>query len=478
MSDLGRHGRNLSWMLIAEVIQKVLALALFAYATRQLSLIENGWYGAYLALFSLLVTTINGGFYDVAVRDIAQRRDRVHGLISSSLLMQTAISGLVTLAVWLGAWLLRYPVRFQVILVVGTISALLWAHIRMQYAVIAAHEKFKYISLLNILLRTAIVTASLALLYVGYGALALVAVLIPISVAQIVLSYGCVQKVCGGYRFLPSVRDMKYLLRQGFPIAIGGIAATGYYSLDIPLLTSLSNPETAGYYANAMRFLLLCLTLSDLLASVTYPILSRKAAGPEDAQCFALTRCLKASVMAALPLAMGGTVLCAGIVKTLCGERYLPSAPAVAVLMWVLACEMINNTLVVYLRAKSLQRLPAAVYVTGLAAKVVLSLFVIPRYGMDGFLQLNLVVSVAMTGTLLVLSLRVLPSLRVGQLASGVFLRPLAAAIIMGLSLWYVRHLSIILTIPIGAAVYGAALLALGGLDEFDRRMFKGTIGG
>jgi len=478
MSDLGRHGRNLSWMLIAEIIQKVLALVLFTYATRKLGLTENGWYGTYLAMFAVLVTIINGGFYDVAVRDIAQTPARVHGLVSTSLVLQLFLGAVVMGGIGLAAWLLRYPGALQQILVVGTVGAMLWAHIRMQYAVAAARERFKIISLLNIVLRSVIVAASLALLYLGYGAFALVVVLIPISAAQVLVAYVSLGAAGGVYRFRPNLPDARYLLRQGVPIALGGIAATAYYSLDIPLLTSLGAPDAPGYYANGMRFFLLCLTLADLLANVTYPIFSRKANGPEEDQRFALMRCMKASALAALPLAVGGSVLCQAIVITLCGERYLPSAPAVAVLMWVLAGEMLSNTLVLYLRAKMRQRVPAIIYSAALAAKVLLAFWVIPRYGMNGFLAMNLALSAAMTASLLLAARRVLPSLCLRATARTVYFRPFIASLIMGAALWPIRHAFIGLTVPAGVAVYAMALWALGGLDEFDRRMLKGTLGG
>ncbi len=76
-----RHGRNLAALLAGEAVQKIIALLLFMALSRWLTIEENGRYGLFTAVFPLMVVFLNMGFYDVAVRDIAQHPDRAGALV-------------------------------------------------------------------------------------------------------------------------------------------------------------------------------------------------------------------------------------------------------------------------------------------------------------------------------------------------------------------------------------------------------------
>jgi hypothetical protein len=71
--------------------------------------------------------------------------------------------------------------------------------------------------------------------------------------------------------------------------------------------------------------------------------------------------------------------------------------------------------------------------------------------------------------------MRVLPLLTWRHIAA-LLARPCLAAAIMGLSVLFLRGQTILLSVPVGVATYGIAILALGVLDDVDKNLIRAAI--
>lgn len=472
---LGRHGRNLAWMAGVEIFTKALGIFYFAYLTRQFSVAENGWYGLYVSYFPILVVLNTMGFQDVVGRDIAQRSGRLGELLSSALLIQTTlllalIPAIHLLTAWLG-----YPAPLQRILLLAVLGAYLWAVTSIHEGVLIAHERFKYLSIANLIARTLIVAGGVVLLRLGYGVTSIVVFFIPVSLLQLLVTFALVGRVTGGYRFRPRRADASNLLRQGIPMAAGRFTSASYYRLDVPLLEALAAPGIYEFYALGIRFFSLLTTLPNTMETLFYPVLSRRAGSDAFAQQMILERFIHFMAVVALPIGVGMTALGYDIIVALCGEDWAPGTPAAIVLTWVIAFAMIDRAFVVFLRARARQHLLVYVFAAALALKAGIGYVAIQRYSDSGLLALNMVLSAGMTVALATITARLVPGFSLLRLAH-LLARPLLAAGVMGVLLLGVRGYFIGLTVPFGALVYFAVLYAVGGIDAFDRQLVRSTL--
>ncbi len=477
MADLGRHGRNLFWIFASEAFRKLVSLALFVYLSHKLTLQENGWYGTYVALFPMLVVIANAGFYDVCVRDIAQDRERRHRLVSSAWLSQAVLLIPLALAAGLAAHLLGYPTPLRNVLVAASLSAVAWAACRVAFAVLEGQERFAISSVLNMAVRASIVGGSMLLLFFGYGVTALVCFTLPVHLLCLAAALAWMAREGMRPRWRPRGTEARYLIREGLPMALTGLAATAYFAMDMPILTALGTPEAAGYYAIGVRFLIMLITVTDALATLFYPMLSRKAMGAPEEEAFAVIRCVKNTALLAFPAAAGATLLAQPIAVTLCGQRFLPSASSVAVFTGVFGMVLLHRTFDMHLRARGRQWWPMYVYGAAVLVKFVAALYVLPRFGNTGLLALNLAVTGAMSLALLLMSIGIQPQLRLLSLFTGAALRPAAATLVMAVALWPLRAESIFLTIPLGGGIFAVAAWLLGCIDSFDRKMIRAALG-
>ncbi len=264
-------------------------------------------------------------------------------------------------------------------------------------------------------------------------------------------------------------------------MAVGRVAGTSYYRIDMPVLRLVGSPGMAMEYAVGPRFFVLLTTLPNALESIFFPILSRKTSAGADGSGFVIERFVKLTWLVALPMAVGMTMVGEDVVRLLAGEQYLNGVPVVVMFTWVVALAMLDRVAVVYLRAAGRQSTVMWIYCAALAAKSALCVPAIWIWGINGVIGISLACSAAITLYIFAAMRALIPTVRLRTLMLlGV--KPVIASAIMALILWiFPRQLwgtsySLFLTVPLGAGVYTVSLLLLGALDEFDRQFLAKTL--
>ncbi len=463
----GSHGRNLAIMIAAEAVQKVLTLALFVLISRGLSVEDNGRYALFTTLFPLMVVWINMGMYDVAVRDIARDPGVAGRLIGGAFLPQTGLSLVACMLIYFFTAQADAPW-----LMLGLMVSICVAIGRMPLAPFAAASRFGPPALLQVALRAGVLAVSAWVLSAGGGVLELVAVLLVPHFVWVFFG-GLWARRAIGLRTLPvSLAVAPYLLRQGVPIAMGGLFATLFFSMDLPLLGVHASPEEVGFYSIGARFMWMLFPIVDILTSVIYPVLSRKAGGADEG--FALGRVFKAAWLLGLPMAVGGAVLAGPITVLLAGERFLPGAYAVGGLTGALALFLVSAVATVHLRAQGRQMWATVIMAAACGAKA-LFMHLFAGQGM-ALVGVNLVAGGLIAALLVGCAVRGTSGFAwLAGLAA--LLRAAAAALAMTLVLWPLREATPFLTIPLGAAAYLAAAWVLGAVDAWDRALLRAAFG-
>jgi O-antigen/teichoic acid export membrane protein len=484
--DLGRHGRNISWLLIVDALWKILSIFYFAYVFEKLTKAENELYTLFISVLPMVMVINAFGFQDVVNREVAKRREAVHRLMGSALLAQFALFAAGAAATWLIAWSIGVSPEMRGLLLLWPVAGFLAAAAEMHNALFAAHERFRELSLITVLMRMITVGGALALLYAGCRVNALVGYVTGVYVIQLAMSYAVFRAKCGGYRLTASLEAVRYLFREGFTMAVGRVAATSYYRIDMPAIRLFGSQAMAIEYAVGPRFFVLLTTLPNTLESIFFPILSRKTAPGNSGSGFTVERFVKLTWLVALPMAVGMTVVGDDIVRMLAGEQYLSGVPVVIMFTWIVALAMFDRVAVVYLRAAGRQGAVMWIYAAALAAKSALCIPAIWFWGINGMLAVSVACSAAITLYTFAVIHALIPTVRLRTVLE-LGLRPAAASAVMaGVLLlaasWEAPRqlcgvsLSLFITVPVGAAAYLVSLVLLGALDEFDWQFLAKTL--
>lgn len=195
--------------------------------------------------------------------------------------------------------------------------------------------------------------------------------------------------------------NLRRLVHESLPFAVTGGVNRMQAEIEKPLLARMIAPDVAGSYAIATRFLdLVNLPIAALIEATLVPFFRAGARGP--AEVARLGR--RVFGLIALIATSGGALLVfvAPALPSLLGESFVEAVPLV---VWLSAVPLLYGTylvLGVVLQAGGLQRHAMSALLAGAAAKLVLSLLLIPRYSGAGAVVATYAGLVTMIGFLVI----------------------------------------------------------------------------
>lgn len=250
------------------------------------------------------------------------------------------------------------------------------------------------------------------------------------------------------------------------PLVGHAILGLAIFNSDLIFLRLLRDAGTAGMYAAAYTLISFFLNLGVAYGNSLLPVFSRLMtdrprlrAVYDDAMAQAFT--------AALPIAVGGSMLASGLIALVFGPAYEPAATAMRVLLWSVLAAAVRTVVTFSLIAHDQQSFVLRTTVWAAVANLALNIALIPRFGMLGAAVATLATEVLRTGVALVYS---------GQhgMPFGLPRRAWRAVVATGAMALAVSQIpagpTVLATLALGVAVYFIVLAAVGGVRLIDRR--------
>lgn len=263
----------------------------------------------------------------------------------------------------------------------------------------------------------------------------------------------------GGVRLFRSF-DRAYAVRtarQAMPLVLSSLLGLVVFNLDLIMLRFMRDAESAGYYAAAYALIGLLLNVGIAFYLNLIPGLSRLRADRTAFHALYGSATMLAIVFA-LPVVVGGTLLARPLIHTVFGEQFAPAAGPLVPLLFSAGLTIIRFVPQALVIAADRRRDVLWINVLGAIASVALNIVLIPRYGIMGAAASTLSTDV------LRLTIAVALARRAGAQSDAIWhaWRPLAAALVMGSAVWFIRDWPVWFSVPAGALVYGAGLLVFG----------------
>jgi O-antigen/teichoic acid export membrane protein len=388
---------------------------------------EGEWIGALVtlrALLSLPVTVLTAAVCVVVADGAAMR---LAGVIVCSSLVASALTsvGLV----------FQLRVRNTVVVAIEVANGVMWA------AAVAT---------------VALADGGLVMLAIGFVLTSLIATGIQIVLASRVAAV----RLRGASRRWPE------LLRRGLPVGVGGLLVWGYGYVDQVIVFELAGPRDAGLYGAVYRILERLILLPGTLMVTLFPIFVAARDRDRDRVSRVFQLAWDHLLMVSLPALAIAVVGAEPLTRLLFGDEFAAAAPALPVLMGAFVIISLGHLSGYLVIVYGLQRRFIGFALLGLVFNVALNLALVPSYGFRAAAWITvatelLVVGLSMRAVLAASGIR--PRLGIatrvvtaGALLAGVGAAARAAGAPLGV--W----------VPVGAGVYGAALLALGALRPAD----------
>lgn len=420
-----RVGLNVASLLAAYVLPRVFTVGAIVLAARVLGTERFGAYGAAAAFVVILSLLGTLGMHPLLVRDLAREPARAPRLVRAAHIVKSvAVALMLALVYALSRWMGFRGEALVAAMLLGVASAL-GAYSENLSAFFHATERMHVWAEASAL--SGLVTGLLGALLV------LVTRSIPWFCAAAVAGQAAalvwlLVRAPAGVRWGEPSRgsDVARLARALLPFAVGFVALTLHYKMDVLVLQKLRGAVDVGLYTAAYKFVDVFHALVLVGVTALFPRLARASTSAADrvkaGERWAGTSVLEIVMLGAIPVG-GALHLAAGpSVAALFGAQYAAAVPSVAWLALGLPALAVNLLGGYLLGAAHRMGWMAGLYAFGLALKTALDLFLMPRMGPAGAAMAMAAAEATLAvGVLIVLArvAHVAPSLRASLAGAG-----------------------------------------------------------
>ena len=267
---------------------------------------------------------------------------------------------------------------------------------------------------------------------------------------------------------------IRELVRKSIPFLVYGVLGVIYYRLDTVLLSLMTSEAVVGWYGAGYRlFDTLVFLPSLVISAIMYPIFSKLSLHSEKDLRIAIEKSMNFLLLCAFPITIGLIVAAPNIIGFLYHRaEFIHAVPVMQGLAPGLTFLYINSVfgsvIISTKREKNIMIMAAIALVFNLG----LNLLLIPLYqhvGAAAVTSLTELLLMCLSMLFIPRSLWPVGSLKVGAKA-------LLAALVMGMSIWWVHQLNLFLILPIAMVTYFSVAALLGTVPREDVKALYSSV--
>ena len=465
-------GRSFSFRLTSQTLSALINVAGMVVLGNYLAAGGYGQYVFYYALIPLIASLTDLGVGVIITKEIARTPTLGPRLLGDALLIKGVVAAVMLAVVGATVPFVFDPATAVLVLIV-TATAIIDLTQDIGIWVFRGHDRqdleavllmVSQIAWLGGLLLCVVFKASLAFV-LGSATLAF---LLRTGVGLLLVTRRYQRPV-----FAPEWRRLRGLIAEGLPFGLAMFAVVMYGRAGVLLLKGMASDADVAYFNVGYMLSQPLGFISSAFSVSAFPSLARAArVGPEAVRPV-LRSAIKFQFLAALPISVGLSLLSERIVPLLLRHGSFQQA-GVALMIISLGLSLIFLNLMsrYVLAALDQQRAYLGAILVGLTVNVGLSAFLIHRLGFVG-------ACVGVLGgeaSVLIVCQRVLSRfLPAGDLVREA-VRPLAAALGMGLVVYLLRSWNLFILPAVGAIVYIMLLLAFRVFSSHELRIIRGVL--
>jgi PST family polysaccharide transporter len=458
---------SLGVLTLSEFVCQVIGFVLNAYLARTLGLEIFGLWVFAVSIIGFLMILVDSGTETWGMREVSAHPSRLRKSIVDVMALRLVLACLIAASLCLIAFVLISTPDRRWLLVFGTTS-LLAAALQTNWA-LRGIEIAVPVAAGNLLQRTVMLVLALALvrssedvryLTLWQGTADLMAALLwllaltPRSRLRLT-----------SFRS-PTIRGV---LNQAWPMGASRILRGLMLTGNVAVLAYFSPDTSVGEYGAAQRIMMALLTVSSIYGAAVFPSISRACEAGGLVEQTVLSACFRLLATILVPLCVGGVVLAEPIVVFVFTERYQAVVLPLQIMMIALLVMAISDNIRRVLYARGHQgldlRLMTATALVGLAT----SMAIVPLAGALGAACAALIGEL----TLLVLAARGVRRTGPAILLVRALALPVFAAGIMAASIFPIRSMPLVVSVPAGMLIYVALLLLLRSRTIADLRQIE-----
>jgi len=451
--------KNTFWLSVSQLGSRLIRAVIIIYAARVLGAGEYGIFNYVLGFAGFFTLFADVGINSLLTRDIAQNPEKRAEFFSNSFWIKIGLLAITAILVIFVAPHFTSIKEAQLLIPLVAILVIADGIREFCIAFLRGIEKMEAEAFIVTIMNISIMVAGFVILSINQTAKALLityitSVVVTSSIALIMLRKYFAQI------FLHIKKErIFYVLRSAWPIAFAGIFGILMLNTDTIMLGWWVTPEQIGYYSAGQRIIQVLYTLPALLASATFPALSRAIQKKNHQQEKVVNEKSMTLIYAiGAPLITGGLLTAKPLISLLFGPEYLPGTLAFQILLVGILIQFPGVFLSNLVIARNKQKKAILFTALGAFTNIGLNILLIPPFGIAGCAAATFVSLLSNFGLLWIFlkkddNFQILPNIK----------KIITATVIMTVAtiLLIMTNLSVLIVIALAAIIYLLSLFLL-----------------
>lgn len=379
-----RYFANTSWMFAEKIFRTLVAFFVGILIARYLGPDNYGLLNYAISFAGLFTSFANLGMDGIVVRELVKTPDRRNEILGTVFRLRLLGSIATITLVTITAFLIKEP-DFNLLLIViiasatifqsmGVVEQFYQSRVEAKFNVIAQSTSFFIAAILKVLL----VLYNQPLLY-----FAIVQTLESVFLAT---GYYYVYKknkfALSDWKFNRSVAVN--LLRDSWPLLLSGVVIAIYMKIDQVMIKNFMETKDVGFYAAAVKLCEAWYFVPLAVSTSVFPAIVNAKQSSEKLYLSRLQKLYDFLAAISIAIAIPVTFLSGFIINILFGPEYDPASSVLTIYIWAGVATFLGVASSQYLITENLTKLSFYRTLIGMIINVILNLYLIPVYGING----------------------------------------------------------------------------------------------
>lgn len=466
---------NTFWLLLQRGSGRILTLLLMVYLARSLGSLSFGKLAFAISFTSLFLILSDMGITTLTIREVA--RDKAQGpeYVGQFAILKFFLSVFTFLVIIAALMFMNVPSDTRIVCyLVGL--ALIFRNFGTFFAgVFQAHEDMKYVTLVEIIHKSLLLSACLVLLRLGYALISISLAYALFGIFFCLLNMGIVYWKFLKPHYLIRISFWGKNLKEALPLALTAVISMIYYNIDIVMLGKIKGEEVAGWYGASYHLYFALATIAGAFLSAAFPVMSRYFKESKELLRKVYQQSFKLFIGVGIPISVGVFLLSKKFILFFFGAQYERSAHVLKIFSLLIVFGFLNSLAGYFLTSINRQDAVAKIIAFTTGMNVILNLILIPRFAERGAASATVISEVLF----FVLYLRFMPG-KFRHFPLKETAKSLLSALLMGgLIFLMIRNaFSLPLIVGIAAVAYVLFLWMTGFVTAEERTQFSNLFRG
>lgn len=466
--------KNMSWLLISQIVASVCGFVWTILMARYLGVNNYGILGFAVSITGILGIIDDLGISVHIVRHIATNYESAPKYLGNAIPLKIIFAAIKLVLTFIILILLSVNIFTILITLMFSVEMIFKSYINTLNGTFQAFENGKYQGIGITLMNTATLLFILISIYADLGLLGISIAYILANLLTFIYEYYVLNKYVVKPKFELDLEFCKRITILSLPFAITGILYTVYYSIDLVMLTKLVGDYATGLYNATYKLIAVLNLFYSVYTAVIFPVMSKFYKNDKKLLVISFEKSVKYLMLLMIPLAVGTVLYSLDIIQLIYGNQYDEASSVLSILIWTVCLLFISGAANTLLNASHKETTVTKIYAIAAVFNIALNFVMIPFFSYNGAAVTTVLSDV------LIVALQVYVIYRIGHRVNKKLYSDLIKIIIgsavLGIALYFL-NLNMWIAIPVGIIIYLAVVYLLRVFDKDDKYVIKEILG-